>query len=1063
MVATACRPEAVGLLPRALVFVLLVLSARPGVAEVPQAKVSPRHAKDMARGLELFKREVRGVLVENCLRCHGGKRVQSKLDLSTREGLLVGGKAGPAIVPGSSAKSRLYRLVAHIAEPHMPHRSERLEEEKIAALARWIDFGAPYDKPLVVEGEKSSASVVDAEDRAFWAFGPLARPALPEIDRDASWCRGPIDRFVLKKLAEQELAPSAAAGRRKLIRRLSLDVIGLPPEPEVVAEFVADPAPDAYDRMVDRFLADPRFGERWGRHWLDLARFAESHGFEHDTTREYAYHYRDFVIRAFNSDLPYDDFVRWQIAGDEVASDEPDAMAATGFLAAGVHATQITANQVEKERYDELDDIVNTLGTSMLGLSIGCARCHDHKYDPIPTRDYYQLLSTFTTTVRSDHDVIVNAPQHRGALEEFFVMHRPYEKALEDFERQELAGRFERWLSRREIEEEDYRWYVPELVETDSQVGAEFSLLPDSSILVSSNNGIKDTYTFTYETQLSSVTGVRIDALAHGVLPGGGPGRGEAGKFAFNRLRVTAEPLPPSVGTAGATALPAAATEPREVALEFGPETFVEGGAPIPYKGSKERIDWVATESLGRTHSLFVRLPEPVGNEHGTRLVFELGFRREYQGNMGRPRISLTDAETPPGVESGVVPERLRETLSRSTAGGGSGLGAEANKDFQGWYRTIDPRWRELEAARQAHLATQPRPQTEKMLISSEGVAPLRLNTQGADFFEDTYFLNRGDPNQKLGVAEQGFLQVLMRTDSKQHAPDSSLWQEAAPEGSRLSYRRRALAKWLTDVERGAGNLLARVIVNRLWQHLMGRGIVATPSDFGAQGERPSHPALLESLAVELVENDWGLKPILRGLLTSSVYRQSSAVDPEHTRKDAVNYWFWRRAPRRLEAEIVRDALLGVSGTLERSMYGPGTLDEDHRRRSIYFTVKRSKLVPMMTAFDAPDALQGIPSRSVTTVAPQALFLLNSSTVERAAKGFAEQLEFAASREEAIQLAYEIALSRQPGETELAAALEFLDEQAASYTTAGHEAAQQQALRDLCQTILSLNEFIYVD
>jgi mono/diheme cytochrome c family protein len=1054
-------------------------------ARAAPAAVGARHAKDMALGLELFKREVRDLLIEHCVRCHGGKRVQSKFDLSTRKGLLAGGKVGPAVVARAARQSRLYRLVTHAEEPHMPHNKERLSEEQVAALARWIDLGAPYDKPLVTE-EQGSAAVVDDEDRAFWSFQPLVRPPVPPLEETATvvgngWCRGPIDRFVFEKLAEHGLHPSVAASRRRLIRRLYFDVIGLPPTPEAVAGFVADPAPDAFDRLVDRLLADPRFGERWGRHWLDLARFAESHGFEHDTVREYAYHYRDFVIRAFNSDLPYDEFVQWQLAGDELAPDRPDAMAATGFLAAGVHATQITANQVEKERYDELDDMANTLGTSMLGLSIGCARCHDHKYYPIPTRDYYRFLSTFTTTIRSDHDVVVNAPEYRAALEQFFVTHRPYEQALADFERDELPTRFSRWLAAGDFAPEAFGWSLPELVKTQSQVGAEFERLPDGSILVVSNNGIKDTYTFTFDSRLASITGVRIDALAHGALPGGGPGRGEGGKFAFNRLSVTAQPL--SKAAAGVTPVAVAAdtgNAPQPVVLEFGTETFVEGGAPIEAKGqTSDRINWVVTEFLGRTHTLLIRFPEPVKNEHGTRLVFELGFRREYQGNMGRPRISLSGAATLPGVESGVVPERHRDTLGRVAAGGGDALDAERKKDLQEWYRVIDPRWRELESLRQNHLGTQPRPKTEKMLISSEGVAPLRLNTQGADFFEETYFLNRGDPNQKLGVAQQSFLQVLTRSDEVPLTGAASLWQEPPPEGSRLSYRRRALARWITDVERGAGNLLSRVAVNRLWQYLMGRGIVATPSDFGAQGERPSHPELLETLAVELTENGWRLKPLLRRLLTTAVYRQSAAADPERARKDPVNHWFWRRTPRRLEAEIVRDALLGVSDTLEPRMYGPGTLDEDHRRRSIYFLVRRSKLVPMMTVFDAPDALQGIPTRPVTTVAPQALYLLNSPVVQRASLFFAQRLEaFADSPEAAVDAAYEIALARPPRRSELEAALAFVAQQEASYEAAGREvpgkgtaepgtaepgASRRQALADLCQTIVSLNEFIYVD
>lgn len=1079
------------------------LAPLPGADPSPAtpSTLSPRHAEDMAQGLELFQRQVRGILLENCVACHGGKRTRVELDLVSREGLLRGGKHGPAIVAGASARSLLYRVITHAEEPHMPHKADRLNPEQLAAMARWIDLGAPYDKPLIASGQRSAGKVVDDEDRAFWSFQPLSRPPLPALPTAATrprtdtgrksetgtlnqWCRDPVDRFVVARLAEQGLEPSLAATRRKLIRRLSFDLIGLPPALDSVAAFIDDPDPDAYDRLVDRLLADPRFGERWGRHWLDLARFAESHGFEHDTDREYAYHFRDFVIRALNRDQPYDEFVRWQIAGDELAPDHPDAMAATGFLAAGVHATQITANQVEKERYDELDDMANTLGTAMLGLSIGCARCHDHKYDPIPSHDYYTLLSTFTTTVRSDHDVIVNVTEHQSLLEDFFVKHQPFEDALHEFERNEHPDRFAKWLSEGDhLRADAFPWYVPEVVEAKSQASVDFTPLRDGSLFVSGNNGIKDTYTIVLETRLTTIHSVRLDALADSRLPGAGPGRGEGGKFAFNRFKITAQALQPA-GTSppatprvtqkgipaalpekGATATSDALGEPRELALEFGAETFVEGGEPIPYPGDRKgRLDWVVTEPLGRTHTLLIRFPEPVQNEHGSRLVFELGFRREHQGNMGRPRISLSNAPTMPGVSAGVLPERLRGPLSRVAAGEGGALGKAEKNALERWHPVIDPRWRELDKAREAHLGTQPRPQTEKMLVCSEGVAPLRLNTQGEDYFEETYFLSRGDPNQKLGVARQNFLQVLIRAKETPTFSAPAFWQEAPPAGSRLSYRRRALAGWLTDVDRGAGNLLARVIVNRLWQHLMGRGIVATPSDFGAQGEAPSHPALLEALAVELTENGWQLKPLLRRLLTSAVYRQSAADDLARARKDPENRWFWRRTPRRLEAEIVRDALLQVGNTLKPSMFGPGTLDETHRRRSIYFFVKRSKLVSMMTVFDAPDALQGISQRSVTTVAPQALFLLNSPVVQDAVRAFADELTRRSDTLEGqLRTAYEIAMSRSPSGRELEAGIKFVAEQAASYQGFQEEGAAKQALADFCQILVSLNEFIYID
>ena len=289
---------------------------------------------------------------------------------------------------------------------------------------------------------------VTDEDRKYWAFLPLKRPPVPAVkDADAAWRRTPIDSFVLAKLEEKGLTPNGPADRRKLIRRAYLDLLGLPPSPEEVEAFVSDPDPAAYDKLIDRLLDSPHYGERWARHWLDLAHYADSHGYEQDYDRPNAYTYRDFVIKAFNQDLPFDTFVKWQIAGDEFAPDNPLALTATGFLGCGTHATQITQNQVEKERYDELDDIVRTTGTTFLGLTIGCARCHDHKYDPIPTRDYYRMMSTFTTTVRSDMDVDFNPEATKAARAAFDAEQAKLVEARTKYETDQLPAKFDQWLS----------------------------------------------------------------------------------------------------------------------------------------------------------------------------------------------------------------------------------------------------------------------------------------------------------------------------------------------------------------------------------------------------------------------------------------------------------------------------------------------------------------------------------------------------------------------------------------------------------------------------------------
>ena len=754
-------------------FLPLLISASCLAAETP---IPPDHAAQMAKGVELFNSDVGKLLADHCVKCHGGEKgVKGELDITTREALMKGGESGDAVVPGKSGESLLVKSIRHEDKDlKMPKKADKLADAAITKIAEWIDLGAPYGKPLV-DGKGRDRSKVTDEDRKWWSFQPLSGAKPPEIRNPKSEIRNPIDAFIVAKLEEKGLAPNPAAEKRTLIRRAYFDLIGLPPTPEQTDRFLADAAPNAYEKVIDDLLASPHYGERWGRHWLDLARYAESHGYEQDYDRPNAWHYRDYVIRALNADQPFDEFVRWQIAGDELAPDNVEAWKATGFLAAGTHATQITANQAEKERYDELDDMAATIGTSMLGLTVGCARCHDHKYDPIPTRDYYRLISTFTKTVRSDYDVIVNAAQHRAEKEHWSETHA-------------------------------------------------------------------------------------------------------------------------------------------------GPE---------------------------------------------------------------------------------LQPEKV-------TA-----------------------------------------------LICSEGVPAVRNHTQGPDFYEQTFFLSRGDLNKKEGEAPPGFLQVLAS------APEER-WNVPPPAGARTPWRRASLAKWLTDKDAGAGHLLARVIVNRLWQHHFGRGLVATPSDFGAQGDRPTHPELLDWLAGELIRGGWKLKPLHKLMMTGAAYMQSAQSDSARRAADPANTLVWRHPRQRIEGEVIRDSILAVTGALDPKMFGPGTLDAAMKRRSIYFQIKRSQLPPMMITFDAPDTLGSMGLRSSTTVAPQALLLMNNAQVRTSVRAWAKTLASQPATD-AVKRAYLTALGRPPSDDETATAAEFLRTQTESYKTAGKADAPELALTDFCQSLVSLNEFVYVE
>ncbi|MDP1591965.1 MAG: PSD1 and planctomycete cytochrome C domain-containing protein [Prosthecobacter sp.] len=704
------------------------------------ADLPPDHARRMERGLKSFQQDVAALLKENCLKCHGGEKVKSDFDMATREDLLRGGSHGSAVVPFDSKSSSLVAQINHAKEPHMPDSSPKLPDEAISKIAAWIDDGAPYSTPLIAgKKPKKDSSVVTDEDRQWWAFQPLKKAQAKSIDE-----------LLLKKAKGMSFAPPAE--KAVLVRRLCLDLTGLPPDQ-------SDPT-DLSD-LTDRLLALPAYGERWARHWLDVARYAESTGFEQDYDRPFAFHYRDFVIKALNSDMPYDQFVKWQFAGDEYEPQNPLALAATGFLGAGVFPSQITANEVESSRYDAMDDMLGTTAGAMLGLTLSCARCHDHKFDPLPTRDYYAMLSTFTTTTRMNVDV------H-----------------------------------------------------------------PDGKVT-------------------SAIT-------------------------TMNAKKNTPE-------VKGAT----------------------------------------------------------------------------------------------------------------------------------------------------------------RMMICGEGYDPIVMHTQGGPFFDKTHVLKRGNPLMKDGEATQGFLQVLSKPG------DAKRWQWQPPKDAKYSGRRRSLSNWITDVDQGAGALLARVIVNRLWQHHFGTGLVPTPNDFGKTGTPCTQPELLDWLAGQLIANGWKLKPIHKLILSSRAWQQSSARDAKKEAADPANGLFMRFMPQRLEAEAIRDSMLAVSGVLDATMFGPGTRDETSKRRSIYFNIKRSQLIGSMVAFDLPEPLVSQGARPTTTVAPQALVLMNSPQARAWADGLAKRVSTAGDAPKQITMLYHLCFNREPNPDELAAGLDFLKSGA--------------SLADYCQVVLSLNEFIYVN
>jgi len=994
------------------------------LAAVVSAQVPADHAERMTRGLEMFRKDVAPLLKEHCVKCHGGEKTKADFDLATREGLLKGGTEGVAVVPFDSGKSWMMKLIRHEDEPQMPDNKPKMSDDAIAKLAAWIDHGAPYTEPLV-EGKAPprDKSIVSEEDRKWWAFQPLAKVEVPSFGSRVSSSSdpklNPIDAFLLKAAEPKKLSFNPPADSRTLLRRATLDLTGLPPD-------ASQDSHQSYEQLIDKLLASPAYGERWARHWLDVARFAESSGFEHDYDRPNAYHYRDFVIKAFNSDTPYDEFVRWQLAGDEFLPGDPLALMATGFLGAGVFPTQITANEVERTRYDALDDMLSTTASAFLGLTVGCARCHDHKFDPIPTADYYKMLSTFTTTVRSNIEVEVEPEQTNAARATWAKKREALQGDLEKAEAS-LRPAFEQWLASG-VGDSASEWALLEPSDLKSSGKATFKALGDGSYLAEGENAAWDTYTITTPLPPQRITALRLEALTHASLKRKGPGRAPNGNFGLGKIEVTL------------------GADEVKIARAFADHEQNNGNLSVAATLDMDSSSgWAVDGQIGKDHAAVFVFDQPIDPAPGAKLTIKLSQTVNTQHNIGRPRFAVTSAATP-ALEGGALSPKIATALHHARTG--VKLAEAKRASLFDWWKLREKTWQAANKTLAEHDAKEPTSKTT-VLVCAEGYKPLVMHSQGAPFLEQTHILKRGDVNQKESVAAQSFLQVLMRGDTKQ-------WQWQPPPGAPYTGRRRSLANWLTDVDQGAGALLARVAVNRLWQHHFGRGLVSTSNDFGRTGALPSHPELLDFLAQELIRNHWRLKPIHRLIMTSDAYRQNSAADAAKTAADPDNALFLRRAPQRLEAEAMRDSILAVSGLLDPSMFGPGTLDENSKRRSIYFTIKRSRLLNSMVVFDAPEPLVSQGSRPTTTVAPQALLLMNSPQV----RGWAEAL--ARRAQGSAEQAYLYALGRKPTAAEIQTAQDFLESGIAAHTQAGQADAKTLALADLCQVLFGLNEFAYL-
>ena len=979
-----------------------------GLLLLLQLSIAQAQTPDAA-GIAFFEQKIRPALVEHCYQCHSADAVKNKklrggLRLDTAEGILKGGDSGPVIVAKKTTEGHLLQSIRYSSDSKMPPKG-KLPAEVIADFEKWIAMGAPDPRK---GGDTQEAKKVDiAKGKTWWSFKPIASVQLPKVKQEA-WVKTPLDRFILAKLEEKNIAPNGLVSKEKLLRRAYFDLVGLPPTPAEMDAFLKDSSPEAYSKLLDRLLESQHYGERWARHWLDSVRFAESSGYEFDGNRAGAFHYRDFVIKALNQDMPYTEFVRQQIAGDHLSPNDFLASSATGFLVAGPYPGQTTAKTLDTIRSNHLDDMVSTLGSSMLGLSIGCARCHDHKYDPIPQNDYYRLVAALGRTDSMDRKLDPNPEVYAKAKAAFDLVMNPLKAAKEKFERNELPTRLELMWEKQQSETPS-EWIRIEALEAKGKL--PLLLQPDGSYLAPEKSEKNETFTFTTQTLIKNVTGIKLDTIG-------------VGDFNVAEITVTAASKDGKTKAAPVKLKPGLVTsEKTKLALAIDGDKKT-GWSPVDPKENQEAV---------------LAFEKPLaGFDGGTVLTVAISFINDPIKQMA---LAFTNSATM-GLKGKIAPQHLEELRSVLNQDQGEWNGKNSDLIFR-WYNNLDPEATKVFTPFEMQAKLEPMPNLLSVFSATSG--------RGGD----VHFLIRGEVDRKNGVAAPGFIQVLMNDKDQEKR-----WTVKPP--AVATEPRIALANWLTDLEAGAGQLLARVIVNRIWQHHLGKGLVATPNDFGVQGDAPSHPELLEFLAGELIKNNWKLKPIHKLIMQSAVYQENGDLQ-DGMKLDPANRLFWRKAPSRLEAETIRDSVLAVSATLDPKPFGEGSLDPNTPRKSIYLTVKRSQMVSMMAMFDAPEPIQSIGERSVTTVPTQTLAFLNSPFVRTRAEKLAQRVKpkSAAEVPASIAEAYRIALTRNPTEIEASRMLAFLNAQAASYGTS--PTAMDQALSDVCHVLLCLNEFVFVD
>jgi hypothetical protein len=971
-----------------------------------------------------FDKDIRPILESTCVRCHGEKRQKSGFRLDTRAGLLQGGEENEKVfIPGHSATSPLIQLVSGMVKDlRMPPKKEGppLTATQIGLLRAWIDAGAKYPAGAALVNTNASAESAESAEadkiaqavlergKDHWAFKAPVRPTLPRVN-DSAWARTPIDAFVLARLEKEGLKPAPEADKATLLRRVSLDLTGLPPTLQELDAFLADTSPDAYAKQVDRLLASPHYGERWARHWLDAARYADSDGFEKDKPR-HAWAYRDWVIDALNKDLPYDAFIVEQIAGDQLPNAAQDQVVATGYLRNSM-VNEEGGVDPEQFRMEAMFDRMEAIGKGVLGVTIQCAQCHNHKFDPIRQEDYYKLFAFLNNDYEGSQPVY--SPADLMKLSDLRRQIDDIEEGLRHTT-PDWEARMARWEQAVTASEPAWTVVRPE-VEDISTGGQRYLPLPDGSFLAAGYAPTKHTVKMTATVKAPKITAFRLELLTDPDLPLGGPGRSFKGTNALTEFGVDAAP-------AGGAAKPAR-VKFAKASADFGdpPDSPLEPNfddksgkkrvtGPVAFAiDDKDETAWGIDAGPGRRNAprkAVFTAATPIVNAAGTRLVFLLkqnhgGWNSNdlMNNNLGRFRLSYTAAANP---VADPLPKPVRDILSIPRA---KRSPAQTAAVFSYWRSTV-PAFKEANEKILALAKQHPEPATSQMVLQAR--AEMR----------DTRLLKRGD----------------WLNPGKAIAPGVPAALHPLPAGAPPT--RLTLAKWLVDPK---SPTTSRAFVNRVWQTYFGTGLVATSEDFGTQSEAPSHPELLDWLAVEFVEKGWKQKDLHRVIVQSATYRQSSRMEPAALEKDPYNRLLARGARFRVEAEIVRDVALAISGLLNPKIGGesvmppapdflfkpPASYAEfqwveatgpDRYRRALYTYRRRSTPFPMLQTFDAPEGTTACVRRARSNTPLQALTLLNETVSMESARAFALKILDEGGKTDAERLTYAFrrAVSRPP-------------------------------------------------